>query len=97
MLHRCRCIGSGMRRLHGQIIVTYLSFLALSSCSFDSHDGWSHGMECSVCLEVRAVSGETLGATGHAHEAAYRRDSVDSFPGLLGHPSEKTLETFGGD
>ena len=54
-------------------------------------------MECSVCLEVRAVSGETLGATGHAREAAYRRDSVDSFPGLLGQPSEKTLETFGGD
>lgn len=54
-------------------------------------------MECSVCLEVRAVSGETLGVTGHAREAAYRRDSVDSFPWLLGQPPEKVLETFGGD
>ena len=54
-------------------------------------------MECSVCMEVRAVSDEKSGAAINAREAAYRRDSVDSFPGLLGQPSEKILETFGGD
>ena len=48
-------------------------------------------------MEVRAVSVEKRGAAGHAREAAYRRDSVDSFPGLSGQPSDKILEDFGGD
>ena len=65
-----------MRRLHGKIIATYLSFLALSACSFNSHDDWSHGMECSVCMEVRAVSDEKSGVAINAREAAYRRGDL---------------------
>ena len=54
-------------------------------------------MECLVCMEVRAVSDEKSGVAINAREAAYRRDSADSFPGLSGHSPDKILEDFGGD
>ena len=83
-----------MLEVCGQIGAAFL-LSAFWGCSFESHDGLSHGMECGACIKVRSASLVEAENKGRPTEASYRRESADAFPGLAGQPAEKMLEDFG--
>lgn len=83
-----------MREVRGQVGAAFL-LSAFWGCSFESHDGLSHGMECTACMEVRSASLAEAENKGRPTEASYRRESADAFPGMTGQPAEKMLEDFG--
>ena len=83
-----------MREVRGQVGAAFL-LSAFWGCSFESHDGLSHGMECAACLEVRSTSLVEAENKGRPTEASYRLESAEAFPGKTGQPAEKMLESFG--